>query len=356
MCGRSACTLDPTRIKGRIISNLSPAWAASATATTTQQQQQKMEGATDITWIDEERYTYPMFNATLTHYLPVLMMGRAADNGDGLEKKEKSAPPLEIQSMRWGLIPHFAKDTTFGNRMANARCETLLQKPSFRGLVGKQRGILLVDGFYEWQHTDAGRASPPLPYYIRPEREDSMMYMAVLFDRWTDRQHQSQQQQQQQQHITSFTVITMGSDSLKSKKGKRFDIHHCVPAIFTRKEDILRWLDTEHCSAQEALALLREQCPYSIDSFFWYRVSTFVNKTQNNAIKCILPLTSSSDDDQASKRAASKVGLERFGFTRVKKEAVGEKRRADPVGEGSGEQSTRKKKKKKIKTEIKSGK
>src|ERR1035437_9524545 len=53
--------------------------------------------------------------------------------------------------MRWGLIPSWAKDPAIGNRMINARAESLAEKPAFRAALKKRRCIIPADGFYEWQ-------------------------------------------------------------------------------------------------------------------------------------------------------------------------------------------------------------
>ena len=56
-----------------------------------------------------------------------------------------------IELFQWGLIPVWAKDPAIGNKMINARAETLAEKPSFKRLVGKRRCLVLADGFYEWR-------------------------------------------------------------------------------------------------------------------------------------------------------------------------------------------------------------
>src|ERR1039457_1603203 len=56
-----------------------------------------------------------------------------------------------ISMMRWGLIPSWAKDPAIGNRMINARAETLAEKPAFRAALKKRRCIIPADGFFEWQ-------------------------------------------------------------------------------------------------------------------------------------------------------------------------------------------------------------
>src|SRR5437867_2739934 len=56
-----------------------------------------------------------------------------------------------VTQARWGLIPSWAKDPAIGNRMINARAESLAEKPSFRVPLRRKRCLILADGFYEWQ-------------------------------------------------------------------------------------------------------------------------------------------------------------------------------------------------------------
>ncbi len=75
-----------------------------------------------------------------------------------LNEKERHIEPL-----RWGLIPSWSKDETIGQRMINARAETIAEKPSFKGLLHKHRCLILADGFYEWAESVRGKQ----PYLIR---------------------------------------------------------------------------------------------------------------------------------------------------------------------------------------------
>ncbi len=66
----------------------------------------------------------------------------------------------ELAQVRWGLVPRWAKDPSIGNRMINARAETLAQKPSFRTAFQKHRCLIPADGFYEWKQALAGGKQP----------------------------------------------------------------------------------------------------------------------------------------------------------------------------------------------------
>ncbi|MBL8350264.1 MAG: SOS response-associated peptidase [Burkholderiaceae bacterium] len=86
--------------------------------------------------------------------------------------------------MRWGLVPHWAKDPAIGAKLNNARSEGMADKPSFRQAVRRRRCILPTSGFYEWQPV-AGSAGKPVkqPYYISPTGAP-FFAMAGLFEAW----------------------------------------------------------------------------------------------------------------------------------------------------------------------------
>jgi putative SOS response-associated peptidase YedK len=67
-----------------------------------------------------------------------------------------------LETLRWGLIPHWAKDPKIGNKLINARAETLFTKPSFRDAVRSRRCLIVADGFYEWRQTPQGKTSSRL--------------------------------------------------------------------------------------------------------------------------------------------------------------------------------------------------
>ena len=67
--------------------------------------------------------------------------------------------------MQWGLVPSWAEDPSSGNKMINARAETLAEKPSFKGLIGKRRCLVLADGFYEWRKEGKGKI--PMRFTLR---------------------------------------------------------------------------------------------------------------------------------------------------------------------------------------------
>src|SRR5512136_1812668 len=84
-----------------------------------------------------------------------------------------------IEPLRWGLIPFWAKDPAIGNRLINARAETLATKPAFRKPLRERRCLVPADGFYEWERQDRRKQ----PWHIRM-RDARPFAFAGLWDRW----------------------------------------------------------------------------------------------------------------------------------------------------------------------------
>ncbi|MFM8221548.1 MAG: SOS response-associated peptidase, partial [Planctomycetaceae bacterium] len=78
-----------------------------------------------------------------------------------------------LRVMRWGLVPSWAKDPSIGQRMINARAETLAEKPSFRTAFKRRRCLVPANGYYEWERTEQGKQA----HYIRP-RSGELLAMA----------------------------------------------------------------------------------------------------------------------------------------------------------------------------------
>jgi putative SOS response-associated peptidase YedK len=90
------------------------------------------------------------------------------------ESKER-----ECVDLKWGLMPSRTKDPSIGNKLINARAESVAEKPSFRHSFKKQRCLVLAGGFYEWKRE--GKAKQP--YYIR-FKDHRLFAFAGLWERW----------------------------------------------------------------------------------------------------------------------------------------------------------------------------
>jgi putative SOS response-associated peptidase YedK len=166
--------------------------------------------------------------------------------------------------LRWGLIPFWAGDPSIGNRMINARAETLATKPAFRQAFERRRCLILADGFYEWQAQGAAK----VPYWIHLEDRRPFAF-AGLWDRWRPPEGEP---------VVSCTIVTtQATEALRP-------IHERMPVILPpgARE---RWLDPE-AGQEERIALLR---PYAGADLAAHAVTTLVNSPRNDTPECIAP-------------------------------------------------------------------
>jgi len=140
-----------------------------------------------------------------------------------------------LDSLRWGLVPAWAKDPAIGHRLINARVETLPVKPAYRDALRRRRCLIAADGFYEWQRRERGKQ----PYWIA--RADRRPFgFAGLWESWSDARDERLE--------TCTIVTTAASPALRS-------IHERMPLIVA-PEHYGRWLDPARADARALLALL----------------------------------------------------------------------------------------------------
>jgi putative SOS response-associated peptidase YedK len=190
----------------------------------------------------------PRFNIAPTQSLLAIV-------GEGLER--------HLIKLRWGLIPPWATDLSIGNRMINARHETLLQKRSFIGPLANRRCAVIADGYYEWQ---ALNSKTKQAYWITP-RSTELMLLAGLWEK---------NQRATGQTIESCTLITTQANPAMNS------IHDRMPMPLER-DVVERWLNPG-CSAPDAYAHLR---PVDDLFFRWHPVSPHVNNPRNDDAQCI---------------------------------------------------------------------
>ena len=106
------------------------------------------------------------YNVAPTQMIPVVR----ADVG---------TPRVEIEPMRWGLVPSWSKDPAKGSPLINARSETVTEKPSFRNLVSHHRCIIPMTGFFEWDRSDPKHK---IPYFV-PRADGRTMWALGLWSR-----------------------------------------------------------------------------------------------------------------------------------------------------------------------------
>ena len=171
-----------------------------------------------------------------------------------------------LRTMKWGLVPSWAKDEKIGYKMINARAEGINEKPSFRTPFRKRRCLVPADGFYEWKKIDAKTKTP---YYFRLKSHEPFVF-AGLWDLW----------EKGQAPLYSFTIITTSSNELMTP------IHNRMPVILHDK-DIGAWVDPELSDPDKLLSLLKPYPPGEMECF---EVSPYVNSYKNQGADCIKPL------------------------------------------------------------------
>ncbi len=172
--------------------------------------------------------------------------------------------PYELQMFRWGLIPSWAKEASIGNKMINAKSETVFEKPSFRNLIKKRRCLVISDGFYEWKPLPSKHKQP----YRIGLKGDELFAFAGLWDIWIDKSSGEM--------IPTFTIITIAANQLVNP------IHDRMPVILN-KEDESKWLSAN----VDAKAINEMLQTYPESEMKAYPVSELVNSPRNDSEEII---------------------------------------------------------------------
>jgi putative SOS response-associated peptidase YedK len=168
----------------------------------------------------------------------------------------------EMLLLRWGLIPFWAKDKSIGNRMINARAETVAEKPAYRAAYKHRRCLVLADGFYEWQKQGDAKQ----PYYISLASGDPFA-LAALWENWTDKSSG--------ESIQSTTLITTAANEFMQS------LHHRMPMVLEpRAADA--WLDGDMSMIESAT----EDCP----ALQAWPVDRRVNNARNEGNELLKPV------------------------------------------------------------------
>ncbi len=167
----------------------------------------------------------------------------------------------------WGLIPSWAKDPNIGNRLINARAETLAEKPSFRSAYKYRRCLVFADGFFEWQARPGIKSK--IPHFIRLKSRAPFAF-AGLWEHW---------QSADGSEVRSATIVTAEPNKLMAS------IHNRMPVILPR-DAYAQWIDPNPRHPADLKDLL---VPYPADEMESYPVSTLVNSPNNDQAECILP-------------------------------------------------------------------
>jgi len=197
----------------------------------------------------------PRFNVAPT--TPVAAVRKARQSGE-----------KEIVSLRWGLVPSWAKEVGSGPLLINARAETVAEKPSFRSPFKNQRCLVLADGFFEWRRLDDRKQ----PYHFQVDG-GAVFAFAGIWDRW---------QRGEDDPVESCAILTTRANELTAL------VHERMPVILPN-ECWEMWLgtgDEEPADPAELKSLLK---PFPADRLTVFPVSTVVNSPRNNVPECLEP-------------------------------------------------------------------
>jgi putative SOS response-associated peptidase YedK len=180
----------------------------------------------------------------------------------------------ELVTLRWGLIPAWAKDPKIGNRLINARAESLAEKPSFRAAFQKRRCLIPADGFFEWKKRNGKRE----PYCVRL-RDGRPFAFAGLWDQW---------QSTDGELVESCTIVTTDANDLVRP------LHDRMPVIVD-PQDYERWLDRRIQDPAKLREILK---PYPSERMIAYPVSAAVNNPRHDDARCVEPESTNSEEQR----------------------------------------------------------
>ena len=204
-----------------------------------------------------DRSLEPRYNAAPGQELPVIT----------------NDAPDTIAHLQWGLIPAWADDPSIGNRLINARAETVDEKRSFREAYERRRCLVLADGFYEWTAIDAGKQ----PYRVTLD-DGEPFALAGLWERWQPPQKQTgldefgnSEPDSEADPVETFTIVTTEPNAV-------IEPLHDRMAVVLPADSEQRWLDGDRTELLE---------PYPAEEMRAYPVSTAVNDPSNDSLALV---------------------------------------------------------------------
>jgi putative SOS response-associated peptidase YedK len=175
-----------------------------------------------------------------------------------------------LDLLRWGLVPLWAKDPSFGPKAINARAETIATNNTFKDAFERRRCLVPADSFYEWQKLDGKKATQP--WAIAPADDGALFAFAGLWERWKNPQDGS--------ILRSFTIVTGKPNALCEP------IHDRMPTILPFAAWPI-WLGESEASPAALLALLQ---PYPAELMRAYKIGPRVGNVRNDDPALLDPL------------------------------------------------------------------
>jgi putative SOS response-associated peptidase YedK len=212
----------------------------------------------------------PSWNVTPASDILVIMAG-----ADGAR---------QLRTLRWGLVPKWAKDASGGAKMINLRAETVREKKSWKSSLARRRCIIPIDGFYEWQ--DMGKGQKKQPIYVTA-REPQPLALAGLWDSWHGpvggdgkQADDGDERAQAEADLRTCTILTTTPNRLLAT------VHHRMPVILP-PETWDGWLDPDNTDTDALAALL---VPAADDLLVCWPVDTAVNNPRSKGSELTRPL------------------------------------------------------------------
>ena len=171
----------------------------------------------------------------------------------------------ELVPLKWGLVPHWAKDVKLGYKLINARSETAAEKPAFRDAMRYRRCLVAADGWYEWRVTAAGKVPTFIQHTVQGG-EIVPFFFAGLWASWRDKAEPDGD------WLETFTILTReASPELRA-------VHDRMPVVLPASA-YETWIDRRITDSATAIDVLSGAV---LEGFHHHPVSTRVNSPKND--------------------------------------------------------------------------
>lgn len=233
---------------------------------------------------------HPDYNVAPTKDVPVVVEHYQ-------DPKDSSTPwQRNLYLARWGLVPVWAKDLSFGQRTFNARSESVIEKPSFRSAVKTRRAAVPVDGYYEWLAPET-KGERKQPYFVRP-KDGSPIFFAGLYEWWKD-----PAAEEDAPWVLSTTILTGASPQPDGDQPEILQdlsaLHDRLPLPMSRNM-MDQWLGSGEVSKEEASQLVDAVVSQAYDvasQWEMYPVDPAVGSVRNNGPELIEPFDPTGGQD-----------------------------------------------------------
>jgi len=232
----------------------------------------------------------PSWNVAPSRSVPVIVEDKVS-----LEARPPAAEPWDkgfkvpsydlrrrLDIYRWGLLPHWSKDTRLGYKMINAKAETLTTKPAYSVPFREHRCLVVVDGFFEWKVPDLCPPKKKIPFYFH--RSDGQpITFAGLHETWWNKSRSKEPDPDTLLKTCTIITTDAGPDMV--------EVHNRMPVIIER-DDIDAWLDPDQ---HDPKALSEFLVPAAKGTLVKYAISREVNSPRNDGPQIIEPVSEPED-------------------------------------------------------------